>query len=131
MRSDLVIQVKKDDLLAIVQANLAKHIADFEETLQKYAKAAQAAFMQRHDEMQKILDHDDQSLRAGSHWPPTTYFSIRTPQCYAREYEEAIDMLKMACNEIIELDDDQFRCYVKDNWQWKSDYNQTKMSYGG
>lgn len=45
-------------------------------------------------------------------------YNLTQPMNKTTEYEQAIEMLNMSIDDIVEITDQEFRCFVQDKWDW-------------
>jgi hypothetical protein len=55
-------------------------------------------------------------------------FLIPVPEDHTKDYDQVIEMLKMSVDEELEIESDQFACYVMDDWDWKEDFARAAFS---
>jgi len=112
------IKVKKEELLEVLKTNKEKHILEFKEALRGYRiKSAELLS----DQLAKVENGEDFTMN----------FNLPKPVSHESEYELAISMLTMDVDKTVELDQHEFSCYVKDNWQWKSSFSHINSGYSG
>jgi hypothetical protein len=114
----LSIEVAVDTLIHTLETNRAKHIKDYQSAKKGWKKVLAK-------DLAKLLD----DVQADKSIEPRRLQLQSKPQHYVGEYDEAIEMLKFAANPIIELDQQQFRAYVKDEWSWKNTWEASTTSY--
>ena len=51
------------------------------------------------------------------------------PRSYEEEYDAAIDMAKWDVRTTLELTYAEFNCFVRDQWDWQSDFQVTNALY--
>ena len=54
---------------------------------------------------------------------------MRVPRCYDKEYDAAIDMAKWDVRETLELTHAEFTCFVRDQWDWTSEFTAISAMY--
>lgn len=108
--------VKKADLIKKVEENLAKHKKIVAEAKAGYLKKAAAAVEK------KLAD-----LKAGK--VVSLDFNLRRPADYTEVYTNSLEMLRWNTAEEVELEADEFRQLVRDQWDWTSDFLHTNASY--
>ena len=54
---------------------------------------------------------------------------LQEPQDQTADYDRAIRMMEMSEDEIIEISELDFECYVLDNWAWKKNFLISNMGY--
>jgi hypothetical protein len=108
--------VKKSALLAKLQANRATHRAQF--------LAAQEGFKQAMiDELERRLE----DARKGKRFDAS--FRMTEPVDMTREYDRALTSLEMMIGDDIELDIQEFTCYVMDQWAWSAQVTASNSLY--
>lgn len=112
------VTVSKAQLLETLQANLTKHVAEYEEARANYPAAVVEALRERADE-----------IEVGTRKPYDYSVNLPRPHSYADEYEDAIQMLEWSTEETVELDQSQFKQYVQDEWNWKAGFTTTTSMY--
>lgn len=106
------VKVSKDELIKKITENRDSHKKLLEEALEGYQKLAV-----------KKLESKIRAVKAGKKVRSIT-FDI--PQDYSKDYDRALKMLEMSVDKEIELDQNEFRQYVMDEWGWKQQF---LMSY--
>ena len=101
------VTVKRQKLLDTLRVNREKHIADYTEAREGYVKRAIAS-------MQKNL----KAAKNGGE--VKTVIDLPVPVSFASNYDVAIAMLEWSEDLTIELDQNEFEQYVRDNWVWKN-----------
>ena len=112
-----VIQVKRQALLERIKANRDNHKVDYDKTWDGYSKA-----------VTKFFEENMAELKAGRKWKNTA-FSGPVPQDHTEDYDRVIDMLSMEIREDLEIDEQQFAQYVRDDWGWKNQFVTTSANY--
>lgn len=110
------VKVDKAALLRTLEANRAKHRQIFEEACDGYQKAVVA-------ELEKQLKRAKAGIRQ------TMYVSIPAPIDQTKEYDRAIAMLKMSIDQEVLLSEQDFSCYVLDDWAWKQQFLTSSRPY--
>lgn len=113
---DFRITVEKTDLIEKLKDNRAAHRATYEEAFEGYRTKMIA-------ELEKKLA----KIRAGDSVDP--YLRFTAPEDHTDDYDDVIDMLEMDIGPEVELDQTQFRCYVKDDWGWSSAFAASTAAY--
>lgn len=101
------VKVTRTDLLEKVQANRSAHRSEFIKAQEGYRKI--------------VIEELDKALRdARENRGIRTVIALQPPQDHTEDYDKVIAMLQMSVDEIIEIEEDDFNCYVMDNWQWSA-----------
>lgn len=113
------IKMNRLELLALVQANKVKHIADFTESVEDY-KAL-------------VLQYSSANLKLAKTASLEEFKKIKSlpgaPVSYESSYARAIRMLELSVEEIIEVEEDVFNQLVLDEWSWKRSFITANSTY--
>jgi len=110
------IKVNKETLLSKLRENREHHVNTYENVLEAYKEKSI-----------ELLNEHIERIRNGS--IEKIYVSLPQPQNYEKEYDLAIDMVEWHQGNIIALDDIDFDRYVRDNWQWKHNFQTVNSTY--
>ena len=101
------VRIEKPKLAAILETNKAEHREIFIEAQKQY----RAIVIGR-------LDASLKNAREGRNPAIRELALITEPQDHTADYDRALKMLSLSVDDVIELDDHQFRCLVDDEWEW-------------
>lgn len=127
------VKVDRDDLLKRLRENLDRHMADYREAVDDYRKAAVAALAAKRAEFEAAFEK--LVARFGSGESPSlglgvsTSFDLSPPESHEKDYRQIIEMVAMSVDPVIELESDEFQCYVMDDWAWKAKFVATNSLY--
>lgn len=110
------VNVEKGRLLETLRQNLEVHKAEYAEAIENYPEVVA-------HELRKRASQID----AGN--PVDLQFNLPKPQSFESEYGDAIQMLEWATDEVIELDQQQFKQYVQDEWHWQRAFAASTQMY--
>lgn len=113
---EMTTRVEKRKLLQTLQENLKTHAAIVQEARDGYIKKAQDALAARLEQ-----------LRVGK--LVGLSFDLRPPQDYSEVYRNAIAMLEWNQNELIDMQADEFRQLVLDEWDWSDAFLLSNKDY--
>lgn len=113
------VKMKKEELLAIVRENKAKHVSEYEEAVNDY-KALAIKVMKANLKLANTGDLD--KLKEVKAMPTA-------PVSYENDYNRAARMLELSVEDIIELEDDVFNQLVLDEWSWKRAFSVSNSFY--
>lgn len=116
VRGELTIQVSKGELLAALKENREKHAAAFEKAKAGYIKV-----------MRQSLEKHLQDLRRGE--MIHRIISDAPPDDHTADYDDVISMMEWAKGGEVELTQQQFKQYVKDDWGWKDSWVTSNTAY--
>lgn len=111
------IKVKKDDLLTKLRANLEKHKADYETACAGYRAKAIIALRAKVRELQ------------GGETAALYFGDVDKPESHANSYEVVIGMLEMSIETEVELNTEEYQCWVMDQWGWRKGFAETITKY--
>lgn len=116
------VKIDRARLLARVQDNREKHRVEADDARRGYYEqlVEKAARIRREASMHL----DDPGL-------PLKNFEINliAPTSHLADYDTVIDMLDMSSEDVIEISQDEFRRYVRDEWPWKSMWSSNSQFY--
>lgn len=110
------IKVNKSELLSHLRTNRDNHVEEYNDALILYRAALTEAFKEA---LKKAKNNEDVDH----------YIKLERPQNYLDSYDNAIDMLIWSTEDIIELDQVEFKQYVRDEWNWKQAFTAVARSY--
>lgn len=113
-----IMKFEKVKLLEILKENRAKHRQIFEEACDGYKKKAIA-----------LLEEKLASAKAGERI--VMQFALQQPVDQTREYDRAIRMLELSTDQVVPLDENDFSCYVMDEWAWRAQFLSSNSAYSG
>lgn len=110
------INVKKNDLLAVLQKNRDEHRDIFIEAQTGYRDAV-------------IAELDSMLADARSGKKIRRSLTLVEPMDQTADYDRVIRMMQMSIDETIQLQEHEFQSYVLDQWQWKKQFNASNSNY--
>lgn len=110
------VNIKRTELLETLKSNRESHRAIFLEAQESYRVMAIAE-----------LDEFIAEAKAGRRIRRT--LTLIEPIDQTKEYDRAIRMLEMAVDEVVQISDSDFQCYVMDEWRWKQQFEASNMGY--
>lgn len=118
MGYEMIIEVDKVQLLAVLKENRRKHRTVFLAALDGYRKAAL-----------KELNARIKMLSEGR--SPTIRLLLDRPEDHTPDYDRVIGMLEMDKAETFRLDQMTYGQYVNDDWTWKRHWAKMSSGYAG
>lgn len=112
------IRIKKTELVGIIEQNKREHREIFLQAQNKYRERVIAE-----------LDSRLERARAGKNPALRELTMIIEPQDHTGEYERALKMLGLSVDDVIELDEQRFRCLVQDEWEWSRQWAMSNSGY--
>lgn len=138
------VKVDRIKLIDQLKSNLEKHIKEYNEAvsgfkslvLDKINSAYSEAKQTIESQFAKLQDKynsmtDDELIKLNGNIRIMNELTVRldVPKSYAKEYEVAIDLFTWETEPVVELTVAEFTCYVRDSWDWKSDFEQLTAMY--
>lgn len=110
------IKLSKSELLSKLHENLQIHNKEFEELYAAYLNKAEKALK---DRLKKVKKGESFDL----------VFRLSEPHSYEEEYLTAIEMVEMSVGEEIDIEAEDFKCWVQNKWGWSNSFEVTKSFY--
>lgn len=112
------INVDRIQLIGILKTNLEKHKTEFKAASDGY----QTAMLNELKRVTKLVKQGKVKHLS---------VNLPAPSSHEQDYVEVIEMLEMSVDANIQLDTSAFRSYVKDEWNWSSNFKSLAASYSG
>ncbi len=116
MMNGITIQVSKDVLLKTLQTNHDKHAKEYDKAKRGWVK------LFRKELVDKLA-----TLDAGGKLE--LHITNQKPESHLDDYAEAIEMVGFHAHPTIELDQQEFRQFMKDDWNWKRLWAASNSTY--
>lgn len=139
-----IVQVNRNKLLETLKINRAKHVANYDDAMRGYKSELLKRIKEGFDDAEKKLkerrrkmidvvtelsDDDISKQRDTVTLSEHIVVDMKVPRSHAKEYDAAIDIAKWDAREILDLSYAEFTCYVRDMWDWKSDFDAVAIRY--
>jgi hypothetical protein len=110
------VNVNRLALVEVLKANRITHVASYNEAV--------AGFQEK---MIEVLKETLKKAKRGE----LKYLSValQSPSSHEQEYTDAIEMLEVSVDDVINLDSDMFKAYYKDQWSWSRGFNELVGTY--
>lgn len=143
-QEERTVQVNREKLIETLQSNLAKHVEEYKLAIEGYKAVALEKLLSAFEQAKEKLDRnlakgrlsieqfDPKDPRGTSDYMTLVegiQVTLKVPRDYSKEYEAAIDMAKWDVRETLELSHAEFQCFVRDVWDWSSDFRTTTDFY--
>jgi NOL1/NOP2/fmu family ribosome biogenesis protein len=110
------VKVDKGKLMSTLQENRGKHVAEYTTAVEQYRVEAEKALRKR-----ALAIRDGETLKTGIDLPE--------PKSFEADYDRAIAMVDWSTESVIELDEQDFRAFVLDEWNWRGQFAGTTSIY--
>ena len=135
------VTVNREKLLIALRENKAKHVAEYTEAVKGYKeqatkrleaaiKKARKRLTESMGTIQKRIDtFGEEQLPDVITVLNTESFALKVPRNHEKSYEVAIRMAEMEVADVVELGQDEFQCFVLDDWDWKNEFTSINSTY--
>lgn len=137
------ISVSKANLLDTIRSNMTAHVREYEEAMvgcrteevRLLLEVSSKALDLREALISGPVDSGDtdgeevKAARAAWEKALHAFNFLDRPTSHAKDYEVSISMLEWSTEDIVVLDDDEFRNYVLDQWTWKDRFTASVANY--
>lgn len=143
-QSERSVVVDREELIEVLTSNREKHLKDYEEAKLGYRasllqridaafsdakKSIEARHRQTRESVEQMSDADIAKQNDSLVLLNSINIQMRVPRCFAKEYDAAIDMASWDVRETLELSHAEFQCFVRDVWDWTSDFEAVSACY--
>jgi hypothetical protein len=111
------VNVRKDELVQIVEKNRKRHGTVFEKAYGKFMEA-----------VERELELRLHRIRRGK--SVDLYIRLPEPRDMTESYDRVLEMLAMETRDEVELTEQEFQQFVQDDWSWKREFATTASVYG-
>lgn len=111
------VKVDREKLLGTLRENKAKHVAEYESAVEAYRDKAEKALRKRAIEIR-----DGKTLRK-------EVDDLPEPRSFVADYDRAIAMVEWSEEGQIVLEEQDFRAFVLDEWNWRGQFAGTTALY--
>lgn len=140
---DRKVEVNRLKLVDQLKENLEKHRIEYLEAVEGYREQALKQLGEAGEKAKHSLERTIVSAKASiEKFDPRLDISggtivlvervvlnLPVPKDYSSEYETAIAMAEWDTRETLELTTAEFQCFVRDVWDWSSNFKEVHMSY--
>lgn len=111
------IKIKRADVMSCLLENRKKHEDQVKEAKENYRIELVRALAKRLNEAgtDKDVDH--------------FFDDLTVPKSFLADYDRAIKAVSMSCEEVLTLNETEFRQLVNDEWSWRNVYAGSNAKY--
>ena len=66
---------------------------------------------------------------AKNHKKLDNYLNLTFPESHSDDYVRAISMIELSENDVLQLTEQEFDSYVRNQWGWKNSFSSTNLQY--
>jgi hypothetical protein len=138
------VEVNRLELIKVLETNREVHLREYEEAMSGYTAILLAKIDEAFEEAKKTLEdkHEKMKRRVAAFTDEDIArqrdrftlideieVEMSVPRSYAKEYDAAIDIAKWDVRETLELSYAEFTCFVRDQWDWKLEFEAVSRLY--
>lgn len=101
------VRVKTAELIHALTENKMKHKEDVVKATEGYQRSVLAA-----------MDEVKTKIKSGKEFNLRKLHAMTPPISKVEEYDRALEMLNMSVDDVVEISETDFRCFVQDQWDW-------------
>lgn len=123
---ELEFEFKREDILERLRTNRDAHKGAFDESMTGY-------YLEVEEQAKEVASKARKAAKDASEGKDpeelTFYVRANKPHDHTGEYDRVIDMLELAQQETVKLNEHTFGTYVRDEWDWKREFAATNAFY--
>ena len=126
------VTVNKLELLKKLEANLKLHATEYEEAVAEYKVAAKSVLKEKKLKLSAEFKQLDTSLEKEPVqlvFKEGLIFELEPPVSYVSSYEEVIELFKWETKDEVELDSNEVKRYIRNQWEWTAIFASSKSGY--
>lgn len=138
------IKVDRARLINQLTKNLVKHVKEYNEAVAGFKSLVLSKINEAHKEAKDTIESqfaklhskytsmtDEELIKSSGtiRIMPEVVVRLDVPKSYAKEYEMAIDLFSWETEITVELTVAEFSCYVRDEWDWKENFEHITGMY--
>lgn len=128
--SQMVVTVKKEELLKILEENRTAHVQEFENACKIYREKVLQE-VRTHKSMLAEFENvfKEASFQDLPKFPDINLHRLPKPVSYVKSYDRAIGMLQLHSKDEMTIDMETYQKYVEDDWEWSAQAKMSNSSY--
>lgn len=138
------VHMERTQLIETLNNNKARHVSDYNEAMSSYKEVLtaklEAAYQKALQDLPQayekkkaeIADLSDAGIKEQTRWfqlLPTISVEMPVPVSYEDHYDMAISIFSRDVRSVVELSYAEFCCFVRNEWDWSSDFAATAQFY--
>lgn len=116
------VKVTKHALLTSLRNNQEQHAKDYEEAIEDYRLVLSNALSEAAKTAQIGPENKVKDITKN-------LYELKPPQDHRDDYTNVIEMLEYSVDNTIELDEQSFKAYVKNEWSWTATFTASGSFY--
>lgn len=127
--SSISMSFDKQTVVDTLKKNKAEHETIYKEAVQGYRDALRGALVEVESLVVEKRNELDEKGTPSPHLSRSPLSKLTVPKNQLKEYDTVLEMLELTADDTIVLDQDQYNCYMKDNWYWMNDFLISNSAY--
>lgn len=143
-QQERIVQVNRKELIETLKKNRELHIQEYDVAKKGYRETLRQKIVSAFDDAISSIDKKRTALLSWADSLTDVEISkvndnftllnginleMRVPRSYAKEYNTAIDIAVWDVRDTLELSYAEFQCFVRDEWDWKQEFQQISALY--
>lgn len=126
------LKFKREEVLAKVRQNFKAHTKQYEQAKEDFVVAFKGRVSEFKEEIEEFnkktqeIDTFQSFIEVSDSFP--RFHDVAPPMFYGEEFERAIEMLAMATDEELVLDQVLFRQLVQNEWEWSRSFEHSNVA---
>jgi len=127
--SSISMSFSKATVVETLKKNREEHETIYNEAVEGYRKAFVEAVRETEGILADKLGELDKTKLPSPSLKKHPLQSLKVPKNQLKEYDTVLEMLELTSDDTIVLDQDQYNCYMKDNWYWMNEFLLNNSAY--
>ncbi|BCG50216.1 hypothetical protein [Ralstonia phage RP13] len=112
------VNVDRLELITVLKKNRELHKQQYEEAVNDYRQAIYLSLQQALEDVKICSNEELLKLRV----------QFNVPVSHLHDYDEVIEIMEVSVDKFIQIDNESFRAYYKNEWAWSESFNATYLS---
>ena len=127
--STISMSFRKEEVIETLKKNRAEHQKIYDEAVEGYREKLREALHEVNKMVSEKFNELDEKKLPKPHLKEYPLSGLSVPGNSLNEYDTVLEMLSLTPDDTIVLDQDQYNCYMKDNWYWMKDFLTSNSAY--
>lgn len=127
--SSISMSFSKSQVIETLKKNRTEHEKIYLEAVEGYRKAFEEAMEKMATRLTDLRWELEEKKLPEPRLDNGPLNKLKVPKNSLKEYDTVLEMLELTEDNTIVLDQDQYNCYMKDNWYWMKDFLITNSMY--
>lgn len=128
------VNIKKEQVVDVLIKNRAIHESEYQEAVEGFYEQVVVKLKEEVDNFDDFLDETEKAIANKTFTTDTQkhhYFNLQLdfPRNYLEYYDTAIEKLEYSCDDVISLNNSEFRNFIQNKWDWTESFNTMVTGY--